>query len=237
VSVNDQDRAGDLLIQEVDEELRHEQYEKLWKLYGHWVISAVLAVVLIVAGYQGWQGWDKNQRGKEALALQAAQSLAAQGKTQEASEAFAKLASDGHGGVAVEAQMARAQLLQQSGDAAGALSAYELLAKSSVPATYRDLAVLKAALLALDGGDASAYEPRLAEIAAPANAWHPQATELLAMLALKKGDTAKAADLYKKLSDDSATPEGMRGRATQMLAALNQGQAAQPAQPADKVKG
>lgn len=222
VSVSDQDRASELLIQEVDEDLRHEQYEKLWKQYGHWVLICALAVVLIVAGYQGWQGWDKSRSEKEAIALQSARTLAAQGKTQEASEAFAKLAADGHGGTAVEAQMSRAHLLQQAGDPAGALSAYELLAKSSAPAIYRDLAVIKAAFLAMDGGDASAYEPRLAEIAAPANPWHAMATEGLAMEALKKGDMAKASDLYKKLSDDATTPEAMRGRATEMLAALAQ---------------
>jgi hypothetical protein len=48
------------------------------------------------------------------------------------------------------------------------------------------------------------------------------ATEGLAMEALKKGDMAKASDLYKKLSDDATTPEAMRGRATEMLAALAQ---------------
>ncbi|HVI52028.1 MAG TPA: tetratricopeptide repeat protein [Candidatus Sulfotelmatobacter sp.] len=231
MSVSDQDRAGDLLIQEVDEELRHEQYAKLWKRYGHWAISAAVAVVVIVAGYQGWQNWDKSQREQEAVALQSAQALATQGKTQEASEALAKLAADAHGGVAVQAQMTRAQMFQQAGDVPGAIAAYDLLAKSSAPALYRDLAVIKASLLALEAGDASAYEAKLAEIAAPANSWHAQATELLAMVAVKKGDLTKAIELYKKLSDDAGTPEGMRGRATQMLAALNQAQAAA------KVKG
>lgn len=222
MSVNDQDRASDLLIQEVDEDLRREQYEKLWKQYGNWIIAAALAVVLIVAGYQGYQGWDKNQRNKEALAFEAARSLAATGKTQEASDAFAKLAADGHAGVAVESQMIRAQLLQQSGDNAGAVAAYEALAKSSAPSVYRDLAVVKAALLTIDNGDASPYEPRLAQIANASNPWHSLATETLAMQAIKKGDLAKATDFYKKLSDDATTPEGMRGRATEMLAALAQ---------------
>lgn len=245
MSVSDQDRAGDLLIQEVDEELRHEQYAKLWSRYGHWAIGAAVAVVAVVAGYQGWQSWDHSQREKEALALQSAQALISQGKTQDASEALAKLAADAHGGIAVEAQMSRAEMFQKSGDVAGAIAAYDLLAKSSAPALYRDLAVVKAALLALDAGDLSAYQARLAEIAAPTNAWHAQATEILAMAALKTGDMAKATELYKALSDDAGTPEGMRGRATQMLAAIAQaqGQAQKQGQPAPaaaqpaKVKG
>lgn len=222
VSVSDQDRAGELLIQEVDEDLRREHYEKLWTRYGHWVVGGALAVVLIVAGVQGWQSWDQNRRTKEALGFEAARDLAVAGKTQDALDAFAKLASAGHDGVAVESQMNRAQLLQRSGDVAGAVSAYEALARSSVPAVYRDLAVIKAALLAIDAGDAASYEPRLAEIAAPANPWRALATETLAMEAVKKGDPAKAAEFYKTLSDDAATPEGMRSRAAEMLAALAQ---------------
>lgn len=234
MSASDNDRAGDLLIQEVDEDLRREQYEKLWKLYGHWVIAAALAVVLIVAGYQGWQTWDHKQRQAESAALQAAQQLAEQGKTQDAMTAFTKLAADGSKGVALEAQTRRAELLLQGGDRAGAVAAYDLLAASSAPQLYRDLAVIKAAMLALDGGDASGYEPKLAGLANAANPWHAQASEALAMIALKKGDAARATELYKQLADDALAPEGLRGRAAEMLAALTQ---QQTTKPADKIKG
>lgn len=222
MSSSDNDRAGDLLIQEVDEELRREQYELLWKRYGHWAIGAALAVILIVAGYQGWQRYQADKRRQEAAALTSAQELVVQGKTAEAAQAFLKLADGAHDGTAVEARMRAADLLSASGDKAAAAAALDAIAKSSAPSLYRDLAVIKSALLALESGDAAALLPRLTEVAAAGNPWQAEATEVLAMAALKKGDTARAIDLFKQLSDDAQAPQALRARAAEMLAALSQ---------------
>lgn len=229
MSSSDHDSAGDLLIQEVDEELRRDQYHKLWKRYGNYVIAAVIAVVCVVAGYQGWQEWQGRQRQKEAASFLAAEDLATQGKGQESLEALSKLAADGHTGFSTLAGMRRAELLVSQGDVAGAAATYERLAGSSAPALYRDLAVLKMALLTLDGGDAAALESRVSPLAAVSNPWHFSATEILALLAQKKGDAQKAAQLYKQLADDLQAPAGIRARAAEMLAVLP------PA--ADKAKG
>jgi hypothetical protein len=229
VSVSDQDSASDLLIQEVDEELRRDQYHLLWKRYGNYVIAAVVSVVVVVAGYQGWQEWQARQRQKEAAQFQVAQDLVDQGKSTESLEALAKLAADGHTGFAVAASMRRAELLTGQGDIAAAATAYDQIANSSSPALYRDLAILKMALLTLDSGDPAKLESLVAPLSAAANPWHFSASEILAMLARKKGDTQRATELYKQLADDLQAPPGIRARAAEMLAVLP------PA--ADKVKG
>ena len=53
-----------------------------------------------------------------------------------------------------------------------------------------------------------------------ANPWHPSALELTAAAKLKSGDKPGALEIYKKLADDLAAPEGVRARATEMAAAL-----------------
>ena len=229
MSTSEHDGAGDLLIQEVDEELRHEQYRELWKRYGHYVVGAVVGIVLVVAGYQGWQGWQTKLRQQEAAQFSAAQALAMSGKTAEAAEALAKLAADSQTGYGVVAQLNRAQLLAATGDAAGALATYQQIVESKAPAEYRDLAVLKASLLALDNGDLSSLEPKLAGLTGADNPWRYSAIEVQALIARKKGDTAQAVTLFKQLADDPQAPRGLRTRATEMLAAL-------PATP-DKPKG
>jgi hypothetical protein len=229
VSASDQDSAGDLLIQEVDEELRRDQYHQLWKRYGKYVIAAVVAVVFVVAGYQGWQEWQGRQRQKEAAQFEAAQDLMAQGKAAESLEALAKLSADGHTGFATAASMRRAELLIGQGDVAAAAATYEQIANSSGSALYRDLAVLKLALLTLDAGDLSKLESRVAPLSAVSNPWHFSATEVLALLAQKKGDAQRATELYKQLADDLQAPPDIRARAAEMLAILP------PA--ADKAKG
>ncbi len=234
MSANDYDPAGDLLIQEVDEDLRREQYEKLWKLYGHWVIAAAVLIVAIVAGSQGWQAWQTKQRHAEQAAMTRAQMQAQQGKIQDAIAAYTTLAANGSDGIAVEAQSRRAELLLQSGDRMGAISAYDLLSKAPVPDLYRELAVIKGGLLALDAGNTTLFAARLAALAAGTGPWHSQALELEAMTALQGGDRAKAVQIYKSLADDARAPEGQRARAAEMLAALSAPSAA-PA--AAKVKG
>lgn len=229
MSASDKDSAGDLLIQEVDEELRREQYHKLWKQYGNWIVGAVVGVVLVVAGYQGWQEWQGHQRQKEAAAYVAAEELLNQGKTTEALEALSRLAADANTGFGVAAAMRRAEELTRQGDVAGASAAYEKISASSAPAYYRDLAVLKLALLTVDTADPAKLEPKVAPLAVVANPWHFTATEVLALIARKKGDAKRATELYKQLADDLQAPAGIRARAAEMLAVL--------APAADKAKG
>jgi hypothetical protein len=230
VSASDNDRAGDLLIQEVDDELRHEQYQKLWARYGVHAAAVAIALVLFVAGYEGWSSWQNKVRQQDAAQFSAAQTLAATGKTTEAMEALAKLAADSHTGYGLAAGMRRAELLAEKGDVAAAAAAYDqIAASSSNSGIYRDLAVIKGALLEVETGDPAQLEKRLGNLTSAGNPWRVEATEILAMLAQKKGDTKRAAELYKQLADDATAPQGVRARAAEMLATFG------PA--TDKAKG
>ena len=220
MSVSENNSAGDLLIQEVDEDLRREQYHQLWKRYGNHLIVTALVVVLIVAGYQGWKGWQTKQRQEEAAKFAAAEQLIVQGKTQAALDAFAKVAADNQTGFSLAARMRQADVLIAQGGTAGAVAALEDVANSSAPQIYRDLAVLKLALLTLDSEDPAKLELRVTPLSLPANAWHYSATEVLALIAQKRGDVKRAGELYKQLADDLQAPSGVRARAAEMLALL-----------------
>ena len=52
------DNTADPLLKEIDEELRHERFAKLWQRFGNWVIGVALAVVVVVAGHQGWKSYQ-----------------------------------------------------------------------------------------------------------------------------------------------------------------------------------
>ncbi len=241
MSVSDNDPAGDLLIQEVDEELRREQYQRLWKRYGNYVIAAVLAVVLIVAGYQSWQTWQNKQRQEEAAKFNAAAEMIAQGKTDQALGALAKLAGDSRTGIGIAADMRRAELSAERGDVHGATSAYDEIIGSSAPQLYRDLALLKEGFLTVDTADPAQLQKRIAPLAEMGAPWHYAATELLAVIARKQGDEKHAVELYKTLTDDIQAPQGVRARAAEMLTVLGTAGAAPgslpAAKPADKAKG
>ena len=47
--------SDESLFREVDEEVRQDQFKKLWTLYGSYFTALAVAVVLAVAGFKGWQ--------------------------------------------------------------------------------------------------------------------------------------------------------------------------------------
>ena len=59
----------DNFIEEVDEELKREHYQELWRRYGRFVVGAVMLVVIVVAGAVGWRQYQKNQQIEAGLAI------------------------------------------------------------------------------------------------------------------------------------------------------------------------
>jgi len=218
VSVDNQDRATELLIQEVDEDLRREHYLKLWRIYGKYAIAAVIAIVLGVAGHQAWLNWRERQFQTEAASFEAAQDLLAAGKRAEAIGKLAEIQGAARGGFAMAAGFQRAELQLEAGDEAAAIASYDALSKGSFPQAFRDLAVLKSSLLTLEKDDPEMLRKRLQPLAEPGNGWRFTATELLALLAERQGDKSLAVSYFKKLADDPETPQTIRARAAEMLA-------------------
>lgn len=224
--MNNENPESDLLIKEVDEDLRREQYIKLWRAYGKYAIAGALAIVLGVAGHQVWQSWRDKQFQKTAAAFAGAEDLIGAEKKSEAEAKLSEIAKGDQAGFAMAAAFRKAQMQTEAGDAAGAAASYDAIAKSDAPVLFRDLATLKGALLTLDSADPEALQKKVQPLADPGNAWHFTATELLALLANRRGDKAGAVSYYQKLADDAAAPQDIRARAVDMIAALGGGPAA-----------
>jgi hypothetical protein len=222
VSGDNQDQAGDLLIQEVDEDLRREQYLRLWRLYGKYGIAALVAIVLGVAGHQVWLNLRDRQFQQQAARFAAAQTLAVSGDKTQSLAKLAEIAGNDGSGFAVAAAFERVELQIDAGDAAGASAGLEALSQSTAPQIFRDLAVLKLVMLSLDKGDPEILSKRLQPLADKTNPWRFTATELLALLSERHGDRAAASLHYKQLADDADAPQNIRSRAAQMLALWGQ---------------
>ena len=98
--------SDESLFREVDEEVRAERFQKLWKQYGAYVAGAAIGVVLAVAGIKGWQYWQIQQAEAAGEQYLAAVTLLNAGKKEEADEALANLAkssSTGFGELAMYA--------------------------------------------------------------------------------------------------------------------------------------
>jgi len=210
------------IFREVDEELRHERYQQLWRRYGRYVIAVAIAVVLVVAGYEGWTGYVRSQRADEGARFAAALETARAGNAAAAADAFAGLARDAGAGYAILARFQEAARRAQAGDAAGAVAIYDsLAADDGLDPAFHGLAVVLATLHGLDSGDPEALAARLAPLLTAESPWRHSARELAALIVLRAGETARAGDLLRQLADDPEAPQGARGRAAELIAVLD----------------
>jgi hypothetical protein len=214
--------VGDI-FREVDEELRQERVEKLWKQYGKFVIAAAVLIVLGVAGWKFWQNQERDARIAEGAKFAEAAALLEAGKTAEAATAFAALAGETTSGYGILARLNEASIRVQAGDAAGAIDIYDSVAgDGGVPGSIRKLATVLAGLQALRVAsiDLAAIESKLAPLTQAGEAYRYIALEILAVAAQKAGDIEKAKTQYKSIVEDPAAPTSVRSRASQMIGIL-----------------
>jgi hypothetical protein len=217
------DAATDLLIKEVDEDLRQDELTRLWQKHGGLLIGGAILLVLSVAGWQGWNSWDLKQRQDASLRYAESVALIEQGRRDEAAEMLGKQAGGSIMGYRILAEMRLADLRLQQNDQAGAVAIFQrIAADSGVDKVYRDMAAIRAAYLTVDSGDPAAIEKAMEPLAVESSSWRHSAREIQALAALRRGDAARAGELFAKVAEDAAAPQGLRTRAAEMLAATGQ---------------
>lgn len=215
---------GDI-FREIDEELKQDRYEKLWRQYGKYAIGAAVAFVVAVAGYQIWQQQTRERREAEGARFSAALSALTDSKTKDAEAIFGALATEAKSGYGALARLREAGIKAKAGDRAGAVAAYDgLAADDSVDGPLRDLATLLSALhqVGAPKADGGALRARLEKLAAGKSPWRYSAQEIMALLSLKGGKSADARKLFQSIADEPDAPRGIRTRATQMLAVIGE---------------
>jgi hypothetical protein len=215
-------------IREVDEELRRDQFAKLWRQYGTLVVVFAVLVIAGTAGKVGWDHWRQSERAAEALRFAAADTTLAADRHAEAAAQFAALAGDGKTGFALLARLKEAQAKLALKDEAGAVAALDSVAdaKPNDP-LLRDLGVLLAAERQLDTADPAELTKVLEPLTTSEAPWRNPARELLALVAIRAGDLDKARTLMQALSVEVGVPQSQQRRAAELLQAI--GGAAPPA--------
>ena len=209
------------IFHEVDEDVRRERYEKLWKAYGKYIVGAVLGIVVATIAVVGWRQYQLGQREAEGERFAAALALSAEGRSAEAANAFAELAGEAGRGYRLLARFQAAAALKDSGAGDRAVSIYDqIAAEGGAGATLRDLAALLAVQTLFDQTSAPELERRLERLLGDDNPWRYSARELAALVALKSGNTSAAREGFAALADDASAPAGLRARAAEMLAAI-----------------
>jgi hypothetical protein len=209
------------IFREVDEDLRREQYKKLWDRYGVYVIALAVIIVVATAGYRGWVYWQEKQAQATGDRFAAALALADAGKHAEAEAALEAIVADGSGGYPTLARFRIASEKASAGDKVGAVAEFdEVAADSSTPVLIRDMARLRAALILTETASLADMEARIGDLAGTGNPWRNSAREFLGLTAWRNGDYAAAQKYYQQISEDEQRPAGLTTRVQMMLSLL-----------------
>ena len=210
---------GDI-FREVDEELKQERYEKLWRQYGKYVIGAAVLLVAAVAGWKAWQSHQTSQRLAEGERFAAAAELLLEGKSGEAAQVFAGLSADSGSGYGILARFYEASIIAGGDDPTKSIPIYDAIADdSSAPPSLRDLAKVLGALQGLRSStiDSKIIADRVRPMTGAGKSYRHVALEIMALAAMKSGDVEAARGHYRAIVDDPAAANGIRTRAAQML--------------------
>jgi hypothetical protein len=202
----------DSFIDEVTEEVRRDRLFAMFRKYG-WI--GVVGVIAIVGG-TAFSEWQKAQAAARAQGFGDAVAAAMALPTPaERADALAAVKADA-GQIAP-----KALLMASEADTPKALQDLRALAgDASQPQIYRDLASLRAVMLA--GKDQPLVERRavLEGLAVPGRAFRTLALEQIAYLLVEEGKTEDAIKALGDLMQDQAATDGLRARASQMITAL-----------------
>lgn len=208
------------LFDEVDEEVRREQFKKLWDKYSIYFIALMVLIVAAVGGWRGYQYLEAQKAAAAGAAFEKAVELSEQGKHAEAETAFTDLAAKAPSGYRTLARL-RAAAEAASRDPKAAAKLYDdIAADRSVGGEWQDLAKIRAAGLLVDSASYADMLQRLEASAAPKSTFRHTARELLALSAWRNNDTTAARKWLDAIAEDGETPPGLRSRAEALAALL-----------------
>lgn len=208
-------------IDEVTEEVRRDRLFAAFRRYG-WI--GVLLVIGIVGG-AAFTEWQKVQSKARAESFGDAVSAALTLESTDARVAALK-AVPNNGEQAGLLQLMLASDPEK--DRAGALAALEVLAAdTTLDNAYRDLAVLRRAILLATDAPVADRRSMLESITAPGRPYRTLALEQLAYLLIDESKTPQAIDALRALTKDQNASQALRARAEQVILALGGSAAAE----------
>ena len=209
------------IFREVDEDIRHERYQKLWRRYRWYLLGITLALIIAVAAFVIIKEQNEARREDEGRQFAAALGELEAGQPKGAAATFLALADTTDSGYLALARLRAADALVLAGDVTGAVALYDQLsADSRADQLYRELAVLLAAERVLDRAGPDEVMQRLAPLVSGDGPWRPLASELTGIAQMRAGRSDAARDIFAKLSANAGAPGGVRSRAQEFLASL-----------------
>jgi len=213
--------SNEAFLREVDEELRRDQLLGFWRRWGRWLIVAIIVALgaLALVLFLNHRGQARTEEQGEKL-NSAIQDLA-EGKVTSARATIDQLATNADPGIRALAMMNQGNLALSKNDLKGAAARFAAIAgDSTLPQTFRDLALIRQTNVEFDTLKPEMVIQRLFPMATPNSPWFGSAGEMVAMAYIKQGKRAEAAKLFSQIAQQKDMPPELSQRAVQMAGAM-----------------
>lgn len=210
---------SDSFIEEVTDEVRRDRLFAMFRRYA-WI---GIALVVLVVGGAAWSEWRKLQARDSARAFGDAILAALDSDDAAARVVALEQIGGGAAGPGQEAVLGfiAADEALLSGDREGAVKRLrEMAADAALSDTYRQLAELKAVVLAGPDMPAAERDAALERLATPGAPFRVLAMEQQALAMVADGRTEEALNLFRLILQEPDVTAGLRRRVTQMILVL-----------------
>ena len=208
-------------INEVEEELRKDDYNRLLKKYGP-AIGVVLFLIIAGTGFLEFRKYSADKKAQAVSAVYtAADAKLDNGQSDDAVSAFENLGESGPDGYAGLAFMRAASILEDKGDVGGAVRNFDLAAGKFSTPRHKQLAQLKAAYLLADQGAYSDVIERTTPLAETEAPYEFLARELLGYAYSESGNESSAREQFAYLTSVPGVPPTVKQRAEQSMALMS----------------
>ena len=209
------------IFREVEEEVRRERFEKIWKQYGDYIIAAMAVIIIGTAVFLLWQRYQENRRATASAEYDAAVQLASSNPVA-AIGAFERIAATAPGGYASLAKFAEADTLLITGERSRAVAVYESLGNGD-ESLIGSAARVRAAWSIAEFAPRPAIEKLVAPLTQPSSPWRFAANEVLAYADYREGGYARAEKAFQALATDPNAPRALKTRAAAMASLIRSG--------------
>ena len=208
-------------IKEVDEEIKEEKLEKLWKKLAPYVISLALGIVIFTSVSVWWNSYLTKKKQNLGDDFTAAVQLIEENDFDAAIIALDKVIESSSDGYITLAKLKKASLLIEQNNIKKGLELYIDLEKTAADSAFRDMATLFYVLNAMDVESSDFLLKKIERLTVDNNPWSSTALELKAFLFLKNNNNEKSIEAFEKITKKINVPSDLKGRANDMINFLN----------------
>lgn len=212
---------SDELFREVDEEVRQDRFQNLWKRYGIYAVILIVVVFGATVAFVLWRDAQESAREADSARFLAAV-VAEQTERNAAIDQLREIAREGTPGYRFLASLREAALLADAGQTGEAVVVFDAVAADEdFEPVYRDIARLLAVSHGMQNMPRDEVEQRLSGLDAADNSFRITAREFLAVAAIRGGDVSRAEELLRANISDNEASLAAQTRAGELLATLD----------------